>query len=508
MNGKNNKNKPSAPQQPEYDGQPYYDENGQLHFPGIENNENAPSSGTDPYKQEYLRQLEEFNKLSGTSYEDNQDIDMQFHPINEIYQQQNFDEPQKQKVSKSGGSSGNNTSKRKPPQKTSASAAKSKSANASKSSNKSDKTKKQKSNSYKPSGKYNSQNLQFGSNSPNKSKNKKGSGKVNGKNYNEAEKSHPIRTFFMIVILLVILLFLAFNLILWKYISLVNVKEDSQRTVTNASMSSSNVKNILIIGSDTREEGVNGRTDSMIILSINKSSKEITMTSLMRDMYVEIVGVNSQGESVDFWDKLNSAYVYGGAELLMDTIAYNFDIAVDDYVYIDFYSFVDIVDSLGGIEIEISDEEADGMTAPMAEQNKILGNEKGTDYLTHGGTILMNGNQALAYARLRYVGNADFERTQRQRLVIEKIIEKAKQSDISTINDFAKATLSNLTTNMTKPQMLLMVYKMAFSLNYEMNSLRIPDDNSYSYGTTSNGQSILQVDFERCKQLLQSEIYK
>ena len=165
----------------------------------------------------------------------------------------------------------------------------------------------------------------------------------------------------------------------------------------------------------------------MILLSINSTTKEITMTSFMRDMYVNIKGIDADGNDIDTWSKLNAAYVYGGAELLMDTIEYNFDIAVDDYVYIDFLSFVDIVDAVGGIELDISDEEAEGMKPPMAEQNKLLGNKKGTDYLDKGGKKLhVNGNQALAYARLRYVGNADFERTERQRLSLIHISEPTR----------------------------------------------------------------------------------
>lgn len=218
-----------------------------------------------------------------------------------------------------------------------------------------------------------------------------------------------------------------------KY-GMVNKVQRGQRMNTDASMNSSDVRNILLIGSDTRNADERGRTDSMILLSINSTTKEITMTSFMRDMYVNIKGIDADGNDIDTWSKLNAAYVYGGAELLMDTIEYNFDIAVDDYVYIDFLSFVDIVDAVGGIELDISDEEAEGMKPPMAEQNKLLGNKKGTDYLDKGGKKLhVNGNQALAYARLRYVGNADFQRTERQRTVITKIIEKAKSSDPLTM---------------------------------------------------------------------------
>ncbi|WP_294409335.1 LCP family protein [uncultured Ruminococcus sp.] len=484
----NKKNYGANPRQ-EYPGQPYYDENGVLHRPM-----QSDSGGyADQYEQEYQRQLEEYNRLMGGT--DN-DIDLQFHSMNENTESQylgkrEYVHPQRQ-ASSSGqtrrsGQSGQSRSR-----------------------------------TSGTSEKYRPENLKFGSNTPKKnSSDKSGSSKNTNRSKNTKAKEkpkkvknsekksrnpHPIRTFFKVLFVLIIVLFLLLNLLLLRYIGMVNIKESGERTVTNASMNDSNVTNILLIGSDTREENVNGRTDSMIMLSVNRTTKEITMTSFMRDMYVEIVGKNSSGESVDFWDKMNAAYVYGGAELLMDTIEYNFDIQVDNYVYVDFYSFVDIVDAIGGIEIEVTDEEAEGMRAPIGEQNKILGNEKGTDYLSGGGKILMNGNQALAYSRLRYVGNSDFERTERQREVITKIIDKVKTSDPLTIDKFMRSACSDLTTNMSKAEMLKMTYKGIFSLGYEMKSLRIPDDDSYTYGT-HNEQSTLDVDFDRYRQLLRDEIY-
>ena len=168
----------------------------------------------------------------------------------------------------------------------------------------------------------------------------------------------------MVLLVLVLLL----QLLIFRYIWLVNSVDTGERLVTNASMSDKNVTNILLIGSDTRDENERGRTDSMILLSINKQTKQMTMTSLMRDCYVEIPDHG--------WAKLNAAYSYGGAELLMDTIEQNFDVAVDKFVYVSFFSFIDIVDAVGGINIDLSDDEAQYMTDPMAEQNKYLGNKK------------------------------------------------------------------------------------------------------------------------------------
>lgn len=328
--------------------------------------------------------------------------------------------------------------------------------------------------------------VQFGSNNNYRSK-KRGAASVVG----------GIFRFIFVVILVLALLF---QILIFRYISLVDSVKTGERQVTNASLSSEKVTNILLIGSDTRDEDERGRTDSIILLSINRDSDRIVMTSLMRDSYVEIPGHG--------WNKLNAAYSYGGAELLMDTVALNFDVKVDRYVYISFFSFINIVDAVGGINLDISDKEAEGMIPPMAEQNKYLGNKKGTDYLSHGGKKLhVNGNQALAYARLRYVGNADFERTSRQRTVIRKIIAKAKTLDPLSLDSFLKVSCGELTTNMSKGEMYLIFYKLLFSLGYDMDELRIPVDGAYSYGN-HDGQSTLDLDFDACTEAIRETVYE
>ena len=327
-----------------------------------------------------------------------------------------------------------------------------------------------------------------------------------GGNVPAHEKRHPVRSFFRTLIILLLVIFIGMNALLYYYITLVNRRGRGDRSYTKGSMDSKSVTNILLIGSDTRSESENGRTDSMILMSVNKDRKTITMTSFMRDMYVEIRGRKTGGEDIDVWDKLNAAYVYGGAELLMDTIEYNFDISVDDYVYVDFFSFIDIVDSIGGLEIDITDDEAAGLEDPLGEQNHYLRQPEDTDCLEHGGHLLLNGNQTLAYARLRYVGNADFQRTERQREVIGKIIDKVKSSDPLTVNSFAKALCSDLSTNMSRAEMMLSAYKAVFSLNYQMKTLRLPAEGHYSYGTHGD-QSTLDIDIEACRELLRSELY-
>lgn len=458
------------------------------------NDQRKNNRPVDPYEEQYRRQLEQFSRIAG---DDGGDVDLQTVGIDDAFADEYPSGGTSEQDYYGGGQSyerprqKSRSDKRK---KSSGSRPKKKSSRSSDSGRKkSSKKKKAKSKrDEKQQKRSRDEKLQFG-------------GHKGGREM-EHEKSHPIRSFFRTVITLLLVAFIGLNLLLYYYIGMVNVRERGTRTYTGGGLSSPSVTNILLIGSDTRSESDYGRTDSMILLSVNSSKKTITMTSFMRDMYVEIKGRNHNGEDIDFWDKLNAAYVYGGPELLMDTIEYNFDVSVDDYVYIDFFAFVDIVDAIGGIEVDVTDAEAEGMKPPMYEQNKILGQDRNTDILSHGGKLNLNGNQALAYARLRYVGNADFQRTERQREVIGKIINKVKKSDPLTINRFMKVSLSNLSTNMGKGEMMLMAYRAIFSLKYEIKSLRLPADNTFSYGT-HGGQSTLDVDLDACRELLKNEIY-
>ena len=285
----------------------------------------------------------------------------------------------------------------------------------------------------------------------NKSSRKKGGpGKV-------TKKKITLKKVLIIVLSVIVGLFLIFNIILLSLVGKVNIVKTGKRDDTiKATMSDKNVKNILIIGSDTRDPNTKGRTDVMMIMSVNTDKKEITLISLMRDMYLPLVGYYNDGTKMYnddepdglYRNKLNSAYVFGGPELLMDTITYNFGIEIDDYIYIDFNSFVSIVDSIGGITAEVTKEEVEAMNECTLEQNRLMGNPEKQDFLERSGTVELNGNQTLSFARMRRVGNADFQRTQRQRIVMNKIIEKVNKVSVFKKYSFLKAVLSSLTTNM------------------------------------------------------------
>ena len=337
---------------------------------------------------------------------------------------------------------------------------------------------------------------------------KGGAGKV-------TKKKSTLKKVLIISLSVIVGLFLIFNIVLLYLVGKVNIVETGKRDATiKATMTDKNIKNILIIGSDTRDPDAKGRTDVMMVMSVNTDKKEITLISLMRDMYLPLVGYYNDGtkmyndEEPDglFRNKLNSAYVFGGPELLMDTITYNFGLEIDDYIYIDFNSFVSIVDSIGGISAEVTKEEVEAMNECTREQNRLMGNPEKQDYLETSGTVELNGNQTLSFARMRRVGNADFQRTQRQRIVMNKIIEKVNKVSVFKKFSFLKAVLSSLTTNMSKSDLFFYGYKAPFYLGYTVKELRIPADGDFEYGEHA-GQSTLDVDIEKCRKAIKDAVY-
>lgn len=302
------------------------------------------------------------------------------------------------------------------------------------------------------------------------------------------------------ICLLIIALFLLYSAVALVGILSMNRVETSARSVTSGSLNASYVKNVLVIGTDSRDpEEDRGRSDSMILVSMNSKTGDCYMTSFMRDSYVEIPG-NGSG-------KLNAAYSYGGAELLMDTIEYNFDVHIDDYVMFTFAACADAIDAVGGVELEISDEEAQAINEILiSEVNEIMGDNREDDLLDGGGTLMLNGKQALSYSRIRYVGNADFERTERQRVVMQKVMEKALGNPFR-LAALCMRALPDMTTNMS----VLSLYSYAIVtpvqlLFYEMQQQRIPDDTMYQ-GADIGGESVLQVDFQAARQLLAETVY-
>lgn len=270
-------------------------------------------------------------------------------------------------------------------------------------------------------------------------------------------------------------------------------------SVKGASYKDDGVINILLIGNDSRENGEDGRSDAMILLSISSKTKTIQMTSLLRDMYVEIPGHDG--------NRLNAAYAFGGPELLMDTIELNMGISVNRYVLVNFEAFANLVDAVGGVDLELTNDEVQYVNGYLVEYNMLTNKPEGTDYLdaSLSGMIHLNGPQALAYSRNRYIGT-DFGRTERQRKVLTAVIQRLPKAVLKNPMKLIDGLLPNLTTNLTKGECYLLSLQAGKLLAYDMISGSVPVEGSYQ-NATIRGMAVLQVDFEKNKEYLRSSIY-
>ncbi len=258
------------------------------------------------------------------------------------------------------------------------------------------------------------------------------------------------------------------------------------------------VTNILLIGNDSRDNDQSGRSDAMILLSISSATKTVHITSLLRDMYVEIPGHDS--------NRLNAAYSYGGAELLMETIEANFDIEVNRYMQVNFEAFANLVDAVGGVDLELTKEEVHWINAYLWEYNILLERPEGTDYFEEGleGMLHLNGAQALSYCRNRAIGN-DFGRTERQRKVLGAMIDNAPKA-ILNLDQVAEGVFGNVTTNLTKSECMQLAAQAGAVFTHDIVQGRIPMDGTYS-NTKIRGMDVLKVDFEANNAFIRSEIY-
>ena len=311
-----------------------------------------------------------------------------------------------------------------------------------------------------------------------------------------------IRRILWTLVIILLLLFGAYSCTSLTLIGKVNKVPSAHRSHNYEALTATYVKSVLLLGTDNRGEET-GRSDSMILLSLNTRTHEMTMTSFMRDCYVEIPGYG--------WNKLNAAYAFGGADLLMETIENNFKVRIDDYVGIDFLSFSSIVDSVGGLDLDVSDEEAGEINIILqAELNELMGDDKFADLLDGGGFLHLNGKQALAYSRIRNVGNSDFERTGRQRKVIELILNKVKTLRPSIFTNMAKNVIPDVSTNMSTLEMYLYSLRLPFALSYERKQIQVPYDGTFGAEDVWIGEdlmNVLTVDFGANRERLQQDVF-
>ena len=274
---------------------------------------------------------------------------------------------------------------------------------------------------------------------------------------------------------------------------------EEQEGLADGPLKSDGVISVLLIGSDSRDSSSGGRSDAMILLTISDRTKTVHMTSLLRDMYVEIPGHDG--------NRLNAAYAYGGAELLLETINQNLGTSVNRYAVVNFEAFANLVDAVGGVDMELTNEEVGWVNAYLNEYNELRGMPLETDYLdtSLSGNIHLNGAQALAYCRNRYIGT-DFGRTQRQRKVLTAVLQKLPLAAVTNPAEIVNGLFGNLTTNLTQVECTQLALSAGKLLTYEMVQDSLPLEGTYSNATIRE-MSVLQVDFEQNKAYIRKEIY-
>ena len=271
------------------------------------------------------------------------------------------------------------------------------------------------------------------------------------------------------------------------YVFLMCCKTDFKPTrFSNSSydvMSNPQVYNVLLIGSDKASEDGSSRSDSMILVSVDSKNKQLKFTSFMRDMWVTIPGYGDA--------KLNAAYAYGGAPLLMNTIESTFKVKIDNYVTVNFDMFKSLIDALDGVEVDITEAEAN-----------FINNT--THAKVSAGTNTLDGDYALIYCRIRKL-DSDFNRTQRQRKVMAAIVDKARQKPLSVITS-ADDVLEQITTDISPLKMTFKAFSSPKYLTYGNDQLRIPIDGEYA-DRMIEGQAALVIDFNENIKAVQKFIY-
>ncbi len=293
------------------------------------------------------------------------------------------------------------------------------------------------------------------------------------------------------VVAIVLVIAIALGSYAYTLFSKVNFTPDEHKEnqyISNADLvSDKNVYNILLIGTDERATQANYRSDTMILVSLDKNTKKIKLTSFLRDTWVYIPAKDKSA-------KLNATCSYGGPQMVIDTLEYHFKVKIDKYVMINFDVFKTVINDLGGITLTITEAEAANIT-------------KEAGFNCKPGTRTVKGRTALWYARIRHL-DSDFNRTARQRKVIQAVVDKAKESDIKTLANVLNDVLPEIQTDINKTEMAsLGVNALLKYINYDIEEQQIPAKGTWSNAWVGS-QQVLKADLDENAKILKKFIYE
>lgn len=252
------------------------------------------------------------------------------------------------------------------------------------------------------------------------------------------------RIIVLLVEILILIILLCIGYVMLKYDKVQHNPFEEGEIEKNEGVDLEGYTTIALFGGDSREGELEEGThaDTIMLVSIDDDSKEVRIASVYRDLIIK----RPDGEL----GKANSAYFYGGSKEAVNMLNQNFDLNIEDYVTVDFSALAEVVDLLGGIEIGVTDEEAAEINRHIDETARVV--EKEANYMA-GGLQTLDGVQAVTYARIRKNVGGDYARTERQRVVIQKLVEKAKKTDLIALNNIIDAVLSNISTSISLEEM-------------------------------------------------------
>ncbi len=263
------------------------------------------------------------------------------------------------------------------------------------------------------------------------------------------KKQRRKRKLILFAVEILILLILLLCVFVWLKLGKIDTQQlDEENMVVNELESDEGYTTVAIFGLDNRSNGKleRGNSDVIMVGNINNKTKEVQLCSIYRDTYMD------RGD--EDYGKANGAYQKGGPEKAISMLNKNLDLGITKYVTVDFKAVTETIDLLGGVELDITEDELQWMNSYIETTADVTG--KKAKFISKAGTQLCDGTQATAYARIRYTKGDDFKRAERQRIVIEKMFEKAKKTKVSTLNKIIDSVFEDISTNFTQTEMLSM----------------------------------------------------
>lgn len=270
---------------------------------------------------------------------------------------------------------------------------------------------------------------------------------------NKKKKKHIFLK--IVLVLIAIIVILAGVILGYGYSKLSQIKHEeidlNQVEVNEGVEEKKGYRNILLLGVDSREsEYTNTLSDSIMVVSINQDTNKVKIASIYRDCYLKV------GKK---FDKITHAFAYGGATSSLSAINTNLDLNMKEYVAISFDVVIDVVNAVGGVEVDLSSEEVKYINKYIKEINNIT--DAKTTQIKSAGTYNLDGAQALAYSRIRYTAGGDYKRTERQREVLEKAFAKVKKMNVVQLNNLATRVLEEVSTNISSTEILGLLSQVA-----------------------------------------------